>query len=106
MGERVTRESGPMTPAAEVAVDLIPKPVEGLDDEIRARRERWSEKHLRPECEAEVLRDYGVARRLIEDEVDEELLPPEALEWCRRAHEGASMILAGPPGTGKTTTAV
>ena len=26
--------------------------------------------------------------------------------WCRRAHEGASLILAGPPGTGKTTAAV
>lgn len=104
MAERVTRGPAPMTPVAEVVRDLQQGELSQLQvEDVRAK---WIEKHLRPECENDVLRDYGIGKRLRDLEVDEDLIPKECFEWLRRAHEGASLILAGPPGTGKTTAAV
>lgn len=112
MVTRTTKGPAPMTPVAEALHDLerpeiaSPADLRAADAILQARRDDWIEKHLRPECEDEVLRDYGIGRRLREAETDETLLPPECHEWLRKAHLGASMILAGPPGTGKTTAAV
>jgi len=55
---------------------------------------------------SQVLSCAGVGRRLVELIIDKDLLPVELHEWLRFADRGASMVLAGPPGSGKTVTAI
>jgi hypothetical protein len=54
------------------------------------------------------VRRSGVRRRLREEspDLDLDLIPPECNDWLNLWREGASMILCGPPGSGKTTAAV
>jgi hypothetical protein len=58
------------------------------------------------ELERAWLKRVGVGRRMSHLVIDPRLVPSECQVWLERWHEGASMILAGTPGAGKTVAAV
>lgn len=93
-----------LTPIAEVVRDIATELPS--KDEAARRWNDWLEKRLAPDSIDLALRGYRVPTRFRRLTVDEKLLPAECREWVDRAPNGASMILAGPPGTGKTTAAV
>lgn len=65
----------------------------------------WLEKRLSPLAIEIALRGYGIPERFRLLEVNADLIPKQAHAWLRLADEGASMILAGRPGSGKSVTA-
>ena len=54
----------------------------------------------------EWLLEVGVGARLARLEIDPELLPPEWVAWVADWQDGASMLIAGNYGSGKTAAAV
>lgn len=80
---------------------------EELDEKRAAERWReWLAQRLDPATVDTALRGYGIRRRMRAVRFDPGLIPGECRRWVDLASEGSSLILAGPPGTGKTTAAV
>jgi hypothetical protein len=76
---------------------------ETQDDNQQFRE--WLEKRLSPLAIEIAMRGYGVPERFRLLEVQADLIPRQAHAWLRLADRGASMILAGRPGSGKSVTA-
>lgn len=81
---------------------------EDIEREDRERTEReaaqWDDRA--PDRANWLLKRASVGRRLRELLIDREKLPPQVDEWARLAPVGGSLVLAGPPGSGKTVAAV
>lgn len=75
--------------------------------EQRDRRawQHWLDRRLSPEAIELALRGYKIPLRFRELEIDVSLIPEAAHRWIDLAGEGASMIMSGRPGSGKTATA-
>ncbi|MCR9093440.1 MAG: hypothetical protein NXI30_04430 [bacterium] len=93
-----------MTPVAEVVSELR-RDLPSAEDAAQ-RWQHWLDGRLSPKAVDMVLKGYGVSSRFRRLEPSEDLLPAECRKWVALADQGAAMILAGPPGTGKTTAAV
>ncbi len=66
-----------------------------------ARPQDYDREHL-----MEYLDRHYVPKRLRETQPMRAHVPPECLIWGQKREEGSQMILAGPPGTGKTMAAL
>ena len=86
-------------------------PVQTAEDkeaEEKRRHERIRAHCTSPRYVDDYVRRAGVRRRLREEapNTEQDLVPPECNDWLNLWREGAAMILAGPPGSGKTSAAV
>lgn len=99
MAEQLGKRAQAMCPNAAAARD-------DQSSDVAEPRNRWIENCSQPERIGMLLRDFGVSRRLREQRIDERLIPKACTHWLHKAADGGSMILAGPPGSGKTTVAV
>ena len=78
--------------------------------EFDAKAKVIDKQHRTPEHLARVLRESGASIRSLRTPFDEGLLPEGVHDqldlWAEAAFKGASMILSGPVGSGKTMAAV
>ena len=70
----------------------------------QAQLERWRQSAISASTTARMLAKAGVPKRYTSMEIREELIPRGALGFLETWREGGTLLLAGPPGTGKTVT--
>lgn len=116
--QRKSAESPPAHPAAPAVALYRPRLEPALSeqerDALRERQERHRRAELeqiraatqRPEAETRWLEGCGVGLRHRQVDARAELVPAELRGWAQSARPGASAILCGPTGSGKTASAI